>query len=152
MRILLTLSLLAFASPAAAQSPTDGQSSPCVPSSHFDKVIVTMADRTIRRGSLLCIGADELMLGGEAGINRFHLDEVWKVRKAADPIWDGALKGAAFGLLPLIFGCPAQCVLRITAAYGAIGLAIDAIDTNRDSLYSSAHTHQTSVAWHVRFR
>ena len=149
MRILLVLSLLAIASPAAAQSTPP---SPCVPSSHVDKVIVTMADRTIRRGSLLCIGADELMMAGEAGINRFQLDEVWKVRKAADPIWDGALKGAAFGLLPLIFGCPAQCILRTTAGYGLLGLAIDAIDTNRDSLYSSAHTQQASVAWRVRFR
>jgi len=149
MRILLVLSLLAIASPAAAQSAPP---SPCVPSSHVDKVIVTMADRTIRRGSLLCIGADELMMAGEAGINRFQLDEVWKVRKAADPIWDGALKGAAFGLLPLIFGCPAQCILRTTAGYGLLGLAIDAIDTNRDSLYSSAHTQQASVAWRVRFR
>lgn len=152
MRTFLILSLLAIVSPAWAQSTPDEPPSPCVPSSHIDKVVVTMADRTIRKGSLLCIGVDELMLAGEAGVNRFHLDEVWKVRKAADPIWDGALKGAAFGLLPLIFGCPAQCILRTTAGYGLLGLAIDAIDTNRDSLYSSAHTQQASVAWRVRFR
>jgi len=151
MRTLLILSLLAIASPAWAQSSPEAAPSPCVPSSHVDKVVVTLADRTTRRGSLLCIGADELMLAGEAGVNRFHLDEVWKVRKAADPLWDGALKGAAVGLLPLIFGCPAECVLRSTAAYGLLGLAIDAIDTHTDALYRSAHPQRASAGIRVRF-
>ena len=151
MRTLLILSLLAIVSPAWAQSTPDEPPSPCVPSSHIDKVVVTMADRTIRKGSLLCIGVDELMLAGEAGVNRFHLDEVWKVRKAADPIWDGALKGAAFGLVPLIFGCPAECVLRNAAAYGLLGLAIDAIDTNTDSLYRSSDRQRASAGFRLRF-
>lgn len=152
MRTVLILSFLAIASPTWAQSRSGAPPSPCVPSSHIDKVQVTLADRTIRRGSLLCIGVDELMLAGETGIDRFHLDEVWKVRKQPDPIWDGALKGAAFGLVPLIFGCPAECVLRSSAAYGLLGLAIDTIDTNRDTLYSSANRQTASAVLRVRFR
>ena len=152
MRTFLIFSILAFASPAWAQSVASAPPSPCVPSSHVDKVVVTLEDRAIRRGSLLCLGADDLMLTGNAGVNRFRLDEVWKVRKAADPIWDGALKGAAFGLVPLIFGCPAECVLRSTAAYGLLGLALDAVDTNTDTLYSSANRQRASAAVRVRFR
>lgn len=150
MRTLLVLSFLMIASPGWAQSLPDAPS-PCVPSSHVDKVVVTMADRTTLKGSLLCIGADELMLAGETGVHRFHLDQVWKVRKAADPLWDGALKGAAFGLVPLIFGCPADCVLKSAAAYGLLGLAIDAIDTNTDSLYRSVNAPRASAGIRVRF-
>lgn len=62
------------------------------------------------------------------------------------------LKGMAVGLLPaLLFGCPAECVLRSTAAYGLLGLAIDAIDTNRDTVYHSGSATKGAVGFHVRF-
>jgi len=150
MRKLLIISVLAIGSPAWAQSSAEPRS-PCVPSSHIDKVVVTMADGKTLRGSLLCLGVDGLMLAEKTAVNRFRLDEVWKVRKAADPLWDGALKGAAFGLLPLIFGCPAECVLRSTAAYGLLGLAIDSIDTNRDTIYGSSGLPHGSAGFRVRF-
>ena len=150
MRTLLVISLLAIGSPALAQSSTKAPS-PCLPSSHIDKVVLTMADGTTRHGSLLCLGVDELIVAGAGAVDRFRLDEVWKVRKAVDPVWDGALKGAAFGLMPLLFGCPAECVLRNTAAYGLLGLAIDAIDTNRDTIYRSGDVKKASVGFRVRF-
>jgi hypothetical protein len=150
MRALLMISVLALASPVWAQSTPDARL-PCVPSSHIDKVVMTMADGRTLQGSLLCLGLDELMLAERSGVNRFKLDEVWKIHKAADPIWDGALKGAAFGLIPLVFGCPAECVLRTAGAYGLLGLAIDAVDTNRDTIYSSSAPPHASAGFHVRF-
>jgi len=150
MRMLPIIVLLAVAPPAWAQGPAETPP-PCVPLSHVDKVVVTTADGRILRGSLLCLSPDELMLAEKTSVDRFRLDEVWKIRKAADPVWDGALKGAAVGLLPLVFGCPAECVLRSTAAYGLLGLAIDAIDTNRDTIYGSPNLQHASAGFRLRF-
>jgi len=150
MRTLLMISVLAIGSPAWAQSSAE-LPSPCVPSSHIDKVVVTMVDGRTLRGSLLCLGVDELMLAEKTAVNRFRLDEVRKVHKAADRVWDGALKGAAIGLVPLVFGCPAECVLRSAAAYGLLGLAIDAIDTNTDTIYGSPSPQHASAGFRLRF-
>jgi hypothetical protein len=150
MRALLIAGMLAMSAPAWAQSSNEVPS-PCLPSSHIDKVVVTMADGSARRGSLLCLGVDELTLAGADVVERFRLEDVWKIRKAADPLWDGALKGAAIGLLPLVFGCPAECVIRTTAAYGLLGLAIDAVDTNRDTLYRSRGAQKSAIGLRVRF-
>jgi hypothetical protein len=150
MRTLLIASVLTIASPAWAQSSGETPTS-CVPSSHIDKVAVTMADGRTLRGSLLCLGVAELMLAERSGVSRFRLDEVWKVQKTADPVWDGALKGAAVALVPLVFGCPAECVLRSAAAYGLLGLAIDAVDTNRDAVFNSSIRQHASAGLRVRF-
>ena len=151
MRRLLIISLLAIGSPAWAQSAVETPPPPCVPSSHIDKVVVTTADGRTLRGSLLCLGVDELMLAQKTAVGRFRLEEVWKVQKAADPVWDGALKGAAIGLLPLVFGCKAECVLRTAAGYGLLGLAIDAIDTNTDTIYRSSNVRRVSAGFRMRF-
>lgn len=148
MRTLLMIVVLAIGAPALAQSSAEPQ---CLPLNHLGQVVVTTADGTIRRGSLLCLGVGELVLAERTAVERFRLDEVRHVRKAADPVWDGALKGAAFGLLPLLFGCPAECVLRSVAAYGLLGSALDAIDTHTDTIYESRDTKRASVGVRVRF-
>lgn len=148
-RLLFTVAMLLVSSSAFAQNTSEPP--PCWPSSHIDKVTVEMVDGTIRRGSLLCFGTADLTLVEENAVGRFSLSDVRQVRKVADPIWDGALKGASVGLVMWIFGCPAECAWRTAGAYGMLGLVLDAIDTNRDTIYRPAQGRRASLGFHVRF-
>ena len=148
-RLLLVVAMLLISSAASAQATPEP--APCWPSSHIDKVAVEMVDGTIRRGSLLCFGTADLTLVEKSAVGRFNLADVREVRKVADPVWDGALKGASVGLVMLIFGCPAECALRSAGAYGLIGLIVDAIDTNRDTVYRPAPGQRASLGFRVRF-
>ena len=148
-KLLAVIALLLVSSAASAQATPEPP--PCWPSSHIDKVTVEMVDGTVRRGSLLCFGTSDLTLVEKSAVGRFSLAEVRQVRKVADPVWDGALKGASVGLVMLIFGCPAECALRTAAGYGLIGLIVDAIDTNRDTVYRPATGPRASLGFRVRF-
>jgi hypothetical protein len=150
MRTMLVIGALMISSTAAAQTaaPAPG---PCWPSNHIDKVVVHLADGSSTRGSLLCFGIEDLTVVDKDAVHRFRLEDVREVRKAADPIWDGALKGASIGLLVLVFGCPAECVARTAGAYALLGTLLDAIDTNADSIYRPARTKHASLRFRVRF-
>jgi len=149
-RLLLSIALLLVSTAASAQPPSD-PATQCWPSSHIDKVVVDLADGTTRHGSLLCFGRDDLTVIERGSVGRFRLEDVRRVRKAADRVWDGALKGAAVGLVLAVFGCPAECVLRASAAYGLLGLAVDAIDTNMDTVYRPAAGSRPALGFRVRF-
>lgn len=156
MRTLMLVALLLSVSPSAyAQaSPAAAAAPDCWPSSHIDKVVVQMADGTTRRGSLLCLGADGLTLAEKQSVGRFGLDEVRQIRKAADPVWDGAAKGAAVSLVLLAFcssHCPAEVILRTALGYGIFGLVLDAIDTNADTIYRPSAGKRVALGFHVRF-
>ena len=146
----LSVSTLAYAqAPAAADATPD-----CWPSNHIDKVVVKMADGTTRRGSLLCLGADAMTLAEQQEVGRFRLDEVTQIRKAADPVWDGAAKGAAVSLVMLAFctsHCPAEVILRTALGYGIFGLALDAIDTNTDTIYRPSAGKRLALGFRMRF-
>jgi hypothetical protein len=154
MRTLLVIGIFAVSAGvpalAAAQSAPSGATA-CFPSSHIDKVVVQMADATTRRGSLLCLGVENLTLAEKTGIGQFRLADVRRIRKAADPVWDGALKGAAIGLLPLVLGCTAECVLRTAAAYALLGSVVDAINTNMDTIYRPTLAPRAALGFRVRF-
>jgi len=112
---------------------------------------VQMADGSTRRGTLLCLGTEDLTLAEQSAVGRFRLADVRRIRKAPDAIWDGALIGAAIGVIPLVFGCPAECVLRVAGAYGLLGLAVDAISSNMDTIYRPTAGKRAAVGFRVRF-
>jgi hypothetical protein len=156
MRTLMFVAvLLSVGSSANAQSlPATNATPDCWPSNHIDKVVVEMADGTTRRGSLLCLGADGLTLAEQQSVARFRLDDVRQIRKAADPVWDGAAKGAAVSLVLLAFctnHCPAEVILRTAVGYGVFGLVLDAIDTNTNTIYRPSPGKRLALGFHVRF-
>jgi hypothetical protein len=149
MRTLILAVGVLLSTSAYAQTPNtnpvrldaDAASEECWPSSHIDKVVVQMADGTTKRGSLLCLGAGNFTLAEQQAVERFKLDDVRQIRKAADPVWDGAAKGASVGLVMLALcggNCPPEVILRTALGYGMFGLILDAIDSNRDAIYRPA--------------
>ena len=153
MRTLMLAAVVLIGTPAYAQSTSDnGQ--PCWPSSHIDKVVVEMADGTTKRGSLLCLGAGSFTLAEKQAVGQFQLNDVRKIRKAADPVWDGAAKGASVGLIMLVLcggDCPAEVLLRTTLGYGLFGLMLDSIDTNADTIYRPSTSKRLAAGFRVRF-
>jgi hypothetical protein len=148
---LIALFLTAFSTSALAQDSTP----PCHPVSPTEQVIVkTHEGRTIR-GTLLCLTDQDVLLTRDGRFTRTPLDSVGRIVTPPDPVWDGAAKGAAIPLiLYAVFchGCEGggEFILRSTLAYSAIGLAIDALDTNRKTLYKGSG-RSASVGWRVRF-
>ena len=151
MRTVLLLGALMVSSAASAQTAATPPG-PCWPLSLIDRVVIHLADGSTTRGSLLCFGTEDLTVVNKNAVHRIRLDDIIEVRKAADPVWDGALKGASIGLVMLVFGCPAECVLRTAGAYALLGTLLDAIDTNADSVYRPAGGKRASVGFRVRFK
>lgn len=111
------------------------------------EVIISMADGGTAKDTLLCMSPSDVTLvrGGVVA-----LDRVRRIEEPGDGIVDGVLKGAALGLVFLVFcvnDCDTGVMLRATAAYAAVGGIIDALDRNRKPIYRRG----AAVAWRVRF-
>ncbi len=161
MRVLLSIALLlgvtssVFAQtnevrlkPDTTQQTIAG-SARCWPVTSRDQVVVHLDDGPARKGTLLCMGPEEIMLTGSGTL---PLSKIQKIEKPRDGILDGMLKGAAVGLVivALCAGeCEAEYVLRGTLGYAAIGGAIDALQGNNKTIYQ--RQPGAAVAWRVRF-
>lgn len=153
MRMLLTIAvLLGVAGSALAQQPSIGTvvgSSECWPLTSRDRVVVDMDDGSARRGTLLCMGPDEIMLTGSGVL---PLSAIRQIAKPRDSALDGVLKGAAIGLVIFAFcggDCDAEYVLRATLAYAAIGGTMDALQGNNKTIYR--REPRAVAAWRIRF-
>ena len=162
MRVLLTIALIigvtssAFAQTNEVLKPdtaraaqTIAGSAGCWPVTSRDQVVVHLDDGPARKGTLLCMGPEEIMLTGSGTL---PLSKIQKIEKPRDGILDGMLKGAAVGLVivALCAGeCEAEYVLRGTLGYAAIGGAIDALQGNNKTIYQ--RQPGAAVAWRVRF-
>ena len=155
MRILMFVAVLALGTSAYAQAPPPAAPPPdCFPSSQIDKVAVQMADGSTRRGSLLCLGTEGFTLAERQTVARFRLEDVREIRKVADPVWDGAAKGAAVSLVLLVLcggNCSGETVFRTAAAYGLFGLALDSINSNTDTIYRPSAPKKMTAGFRVRF-
>ena len=115
-------------------------------------VVATSAGQTIR-GTLMCLSENEAWLLRDGRLSKLPLPDVRRIRTPADPVWDGAAKGA---VIPLIFWallcheCPAEPVLKAALTYGMIGLAADALQSNRRTLYRG-RGRSVSVGWGFSF-
>lgn len=139
--------LLALAAPARAQ-----ETEPCHPVSPTKPVIVTTKAGQTIQGTLLCLSQSEVLLAGAGQFSRTPLDSVLRISTQSDPVWDGALKGAAIPLVAwaVFCRCDFEHFARPTLAYALIGLTWDALQTNRKTLYRG-NGRSASVAWRVRF-
>jgi hypothetical protein len=153
MRMLLTIGmLLGVAGSALAQQPSLGTvvgSSGCWPVTSRDRVVVDMDDGSARTGTLLCMGPEEIMLTGSGTL---PLSTIRQISKPRDSYLDGMLKGAAVGLVILVFcapDCPAEYVVRSTLAYATIGGTIDALQGNNKTIYR--REPKAVAAWRIRF-
>jgi hypothetical protein len=112
-----------------------------------------MLDRTERRGTLVCLTAEEVTLLAPGGRWAGPTRHVLEIVKPGDPVWDGALKGLAFSAFFAVAcggDCPASGLLRATAFYVGLGTVIDAANSHREVLYGSA-TRRLSFISRVRF-
>jgi len=101
----------------------------------------------------MCLSQSGAWLLRDGSLSKIPLDDVQRVRTTADPVWDGAAKGAVVPLivwLVLCHDCPAEPMLKATLTYGLIGLSLDALDTNRQTLYQRG-SRKVSVGWTFSF-
>jgi len=146
---VLTLFMLGVALPAAAQTGSVSGPTGCWPMTSRDRVVVHVDDGPALKGTLLCMGPEEIMLTGSGTL---PLSKIQKIEKPRDGTLDGMLKGAAVGLVILLFcvdECEGEYVLRATLGYAAMGAAIDAVQGNNKTIYRREPT--AAVAWRVRF-
>ena len=146
---LLPLVLLLCGASAYAQN-VEPPAASCWAVAVKGPVLVTMDDGTIQKGTLVCFGADEVVLAGRGAI---PLDSIRRIDKPRDGILDGVLKGAAVGLVVLILcspHCSAEPVLRTTAAYATFGGILDALQGNNAPIFRRG-APSASLAWKIRF-
>ena len=162
MRMLMTIALLLGVSGSAfAQHDREVRLKPdttnasvaasngCWPVTSRDRVVVVMDEGPARTGTLLCMGPEEIMLTGSGVL---PLSSVRQISRPRDSALDGVLKGAAVGLVILVFclpDCPGEYVARATLGYAVIGGTIDALQGNNKTIYR--RDQRVALAWKVRF-
>ncbi len=156
--VMLVLWLVASPQASAQTSPVlpttaSEADTECLSVSPTSEVVVaTSAGQTIR-GTLMCLSENEAWLLRDGRLSKLPLPDVRRIRTPADPVWDGAAKGA---VIPLIFWallcheCPAEPMLKAALTYGMIGLAADALQSNRRTLYRGGG-RSLSVGWGFSF-
>jgi hypothetical protein len=133
----LVMALLVLASPATAQTAA----SRCASNAPATTVDVDTFDGTIR-GTLYCLSPDEVSILRNGMIVTTPLSQVKRVVKPADPVWDGAVKGAAVVLTIWGVSCgfcdagPGNLYIwRAVGGYALLGATIDALQTHRKTIY-----------------
>lgn len=152
-RMLVSVLTSALFITGVARAEAQSTTPPCHPVSPTERVVITDADGTKTRASLLCLTEDDVLLSGGAGITRKPLAGITRIATQADSVWDGAAKGAAVPLIVwavLCRECSADPMLRVTATYALIGLTLDALQSHRHTIYTGAKPAAT-VSWRLRF-
>jgi len=145
--VLLAVAVVAVPALASAQEVAG-----CHPAPSNERVEITTPQGRLD-GLLLCFGEDEIVVAAGGRLEHLPLAEVRSVVTPADPVWDGALKGAAIpAIIWAVFchECDAGFMGRYMLGYGLMGLTLDAIDTNRRTIYTGGGP-SASLAWRVRF-
>jgi hypothetical protein len=130
---------LVLAVAAHAQSTEPPDPNRCYPIAPA-RVDVRLKDGTTTRGTIVCLGPELTVLTGGAKVTALRMSDVTRIAKPADPIWDGALKGAAVGAAVLLFcagDCSASVAFRAIGAYSLAGALIDSVDSHTDVLYQN---------------
>lgn len=155
----VTLALVQFAAgTVTAQAPqgADGEAGDtpgCYAVAPTRQVDIAIEGGETTRGTLTCLSQSQATLVHDGVMSQIPLRRIRRIRTPADPVWDGAAKGA---VIPLIFwavfchSCNAEPFLRASLVYGLSGLVTDAIDTNRETLYRR-RVPALSVGWSFRF-
>ena len=143
---LAAVALMLLAPSAHAQSVD-----PLCHSDTIAPVVVTMSDGRTIRGTLLCVSTEEVVLTQNGATVTARLSSVRKIQTRPDPVWDGALKGAAIPAILWAVFCRDNpgAMLQAAAAYGAIGLTLDGLQKNARTIY--ARERSASLTWRIRF-
>lgn len=135
-----------------AASPARAQQAPCHAISPTDRVVVTTADNAKIHGTVVCLTDNSLMLLRDGATRETALSQIKRIETRDDPIWDGAIKGAAIPLVMwAIFchSCNSEIMLKHVAAYGLIGATWDSLQRNKRTIYTGRPA--ASVAWSIKF-
>jgi len=150
--LLLSLSILLLAAPARAQSIAVE----CPPAVNVGAVAVETINEGTIRGTLYCLSPDEVGILRDGRLVTTPLSKVTRVVKPADPVWDGAVKGAAVVLTMWGVSC-GFCdagagnpyIWRAVGGYALLGLTIDALQSHRKTIYSGRPA--PSLNWSLSF-
>ena len=146
--IVLMLALVGASASASAQN-VEPPSTSCWAVAIKGQVRVTRIDGTVEKGTVACLGTDQVVLAGTGAI---PLDSIRRIDKPRDGIIDGILKGASVGLVFLIMcggDCDAGIVARTTLSYAVLGGAIDAAQGNNTTIYRRGPS--PTLGWRIRF-
>jgi len=129
---------------ALCLSATDGAAQ-ARPNNELTRVTVRTADRAgVLKGRLIALGPEGVRVRVKDQEISIPLDRVVEVRKDADSVGDGFLKGALLGAVVCLLGCaqgaesPAQVPLVVAGGmlgYGGIGALIDWAHPNKELLF-----------------
>lgn len=132
--------------------PAHAQQAQCHSISPTDRVEVTTTDNAKVRGTVICLTDQSLLLLRDGATSETPLSAIKKIETRSDPVWDGAVKGAA---IPLVMwavfchDCDADIMLKSMVAYGMIGATWDAVQRNTRTIYAGRPT--ASIAWRLKF-
>jgi hypothetical protein len=107
------------------------------------------ADGTVREGKLVAAGPDGVTMQFASGTRAFKVDQIASAERLKDGVGDGALKGAIFGVfLGLVtHSTRADFWVSSIAVYSGIGLALDAAQTHRETLYRAPPRPSLSLSF-----
>jgi hypothetical protein len=147
MRTVLVAVVLLAAVPARAQEGepliTASSSPRCDRPSLEGVVAVDLAGGATSRGILHCISKDELVLLRDGALQRTPLTDVVKIRRPADPTWDGAAIGAGIAFAMFATWADAGLLLRQAAIFAMIGGTADALHSDARTLWVAPKTRPT---------
>lgn len=111
------------------------------------QVAVIDGDSREWQGRLLEVARDAITLEIGADARRFPLDHVKRVDARGDKIWDGALKGAAFGAIVGALAVGGRFALPAALSYGLVGLGLDALNDCNHTVYRAPARAAVRVSW-----
>jgi hypothetical protein len=144
-RPMLVAALLLIAAPVSAQN----ESTRKLRSSEGQHVFVIDGTSREWQGRLIRVTSDALEIEGEAGVRSFALAGVRRVDSDGDGMRDGILKGvivgAVIGALSARHGYGAEMVVGSAAAYGLVGLCLDAANNSKHTVYRGKPAPQLAL-------
>jgi hypothetical protein len=151
--MLPTLIACFFVVPAAAAQPAAG---PDCPGWAFrGPADVTMRDGRRLREAIRCLETDAVVVERGGVVTRVPIDGVRRITTPADPIWDGAAKGASIPLVFFLVFCHdckwGETMTRMLIGYTALGVSWDALQTNRRTVYEPGRQLRPTLTATFRF-
>jgi hypothetical protein len=153
VRVLLVMVMMCMLTlPASAE--------PCGPGGPLFAVAPGSVKITLRSGNtlkstILCVGADTIVLSDGRRIRQLPLADVVRIVKPRDSVVNGFFVGALVGvLLAGLSGGGGEAEPEgVVLAFGAFGAVIDAFRGSSWTVYTapSVTTTRRTVEWRVRF-
>jgi hypothetical protein len=146
--IVLLMGLLLIPGAAGAQSTPAADGGGRLRGSRGLHVAVIDGESREWQGRLLEVARDAITLEIGSDARRFEMTNVKRVDAHGDKVWDGALKGVAFGaVMAVLVGVP-RFAGQAGLTYGLIGLGLDALNHCQHTIYRAPATAAgVSVSW-----